>query len=335
MNIVAWGAGVALDQIIHYPLDGVIDRLVDSDPAKWGKTKNGLVIEDPKKVLGSLNPEDTLILICVMTQAVEVRDSILKIGPFHSVPMARLLNRDFPFFLQWKMDIQPGAHRYKADVVEATGGLLPKCRAGSNPPEFPFYAPFDRTRQLMLWLQLRCIVEDAVPGRFAEVGVYMGETARIMHHYAPDRPLHLFDTFEGFSARGAEAEQKLTGSIVSKDDFNNTSIDLARRVIEPLSDNVLFHRGYFPDTIPPELKGESFAFVHLDADLYEPTYEGLAFFLPRLSPGGRIVVHDYNSRLGARNAVDTFMKGRPEVMVPIPDTCGSVVIAAPRKPQGD
>jgi O-methyltransferase len=69
-----------------------------------------------------------------------------------------------------------------------------------------------------------------------------------------------------------------------------------------------------------------FAFVHLDADLYDPIMAGLQFFYPRVAKGGIIVVHDYNSWPGARRAVDVYFQDKPEVPVPMPDKSGSVVI---------
>ena len=38
-----------------------------------------------------------------------------------------------------------------------------------------------------------------------------------------------------------------------------------------------------------------YAFVSIDADLYAPTAAALPLFWDRLSPGGVIMVHDYNS----------------------------------------
>jgi O-methyltransferase len=43
-------------------------------------------------------------------------------------------------------------------------------------------------------LAIACIEREQIPGAFAEVGVWRGETSRIMHVQAPDRRLHPFDT---------------------------------------------------------------------------------------------------------------------------------------------
>ena len=86
------------------------------------------------------------------------------------------------------------------------------------------------------------------------------------------------------------------------------------------------HVGYFPETIPPQPL--AFALVSLDADLYQPTYNGLEYFYPRLSPGGAIVIHDYHSERfsGVCQAVNAYCYPRQLTPVPLADLHGSVVL---------
>ena len=70
--------------------------------------------------------------------------------------------------------------------------------------------PWDSTRRDMLILLLRTIIEKNIKGDFAELGVYQGKTAKLIHHYAPERNLHLFDTFEGFGQKMAMSESSHT-----------------------------------------------------------------------------------------------------------------------------
>jgi O-methyltransferase len=176
----------------------------------------------------------------------------------------------------------------------------------------------------MLILLLRTVIDHAVPGVFAEVGVYKGLTARLIHHYAPERPLHLFDTFEGFTERSAAAE--LQSHRQSASLFSDTSLESVKAFVNQRNENVQFHKGFFPESIPSSLLEETFAFVHLDADLYDPIAKGLSFFYPRLSRRGMLVVHDYNSWPGARKAVDEFFRDKLELPIPMPDKSGSVLI---------
>jgi O-methyltransferase len=237
------------------------------------------------------------------------------------------LFQDASFFLQGQMDIHPKS-RWRTpfidQLVTETGGFYPRSgradRAARN------LEAHDNTRRDMILLLLRTIIDNDIKGAFAEVGVYQGLSARLVHHYAPERTLHLFDTFEGFTARNRDAELRSMGHQVPASQFADTSVDDVRRRIGPRADTVIFHPGLFPDSVPEKLRSERFAFVHLDADLYESTLEGLKFFYPRVSPHGMILVHDYNSWLGARRAVDEFCRGRPELPIPMPDKSGSALL---------
>ncbi|NOT75878.1 MAG: methyltransferase [Cyclobacteriaceae bacterium] len=181
----------------------------------------------------------------------------------------------------------------------------------------------DKVRFYTFWLQINRLKKESVVGALAEVGVYKGETARIIHEIDNTRPLHLFDTFEGFNKQDLEIEN--SNHTNYSIDFSDTEIELVSKFIKG-NDNILFHKGYFPVTAE-NLRQEIFAFVHLDADLYKPTLAGLEFFYPRLSPGGVIIVHDYNHNWqGVTNAVDEFVKTIPENLMEISDWQGSIMI---------
>lgn len=68
--------------------------------------------------------------------------------------------------------------------------------------------------------------------------------------------------------------------------------------------------------------------MSIDADLFEPIYDGLTWFYPRLCKGGYLFIHDYanDSYKGAGEAVRKFCAERQLSFVPIPDLCGTTVI---------
>lgn len=226
------------------------------------------------------------------------------------------------FFLQGQMDIHPSS-RWRSALTPQTGGFMIQGDAVNR--RICNLEPHDNTRRDMLALLLRTVTEKKIPGAFAELGVYRGNTARLINQYAPERVLHLFDTFEGFTDRSVRGEERSTGFVIEGAQFSDTSLEAVRRFVQPNS-NVHFHAGFFPESVPASLHDERFAFVHLDADLYEPTKAGLEFFYPRMSPHGVIVVHDYNAWIGARRAVDEFFAGKNELPVPMPDKSGSAVV---------
>ena len=173
-------------------------------------------------------------------------------------------------------------------------------------------------------LETICGELNAVPGDVAELGVYRGAFARCLNLLLPERKLWLFDSFEGFDP--AEAEGFGEGFVRA---HKNTSVDLVRSRL-PHPGKAVFRPGLFPGSaegLPPELR---FALVSLDVDLEESTYQGLCWFLPRMSPGGYLLLHDYgNPKLpGVRAAVARYEREHGRLpRIPLCDVNGTLVIS--------
>jgi len=249
----------------------------------------------------------------------------LKVGQQHMCS----LFQNTSFFMQGQMDINPKSRWHRDEFRKLTGGYYPTH--DDTKRQICNLEPWDNTRRDMLVLLLRTIIEKEIEGDLAELGVYKGHTAKLIHHYMPERMLHLFDTFEGFTDRSVATEKANTNLHISQSHFADTSLDSVKSHIAQKNNHVMYYRGYFPESIPAHFDELRFAFVHLDADLYEPTMEGLKFFYPRVSTRGLIVVHDYNTWPGARKAVDEFFSDKDEMPIPMPDKSGSAVIVKHEK----
>ena len=163
-----------------------------------------------------------------------------------------------------------------------------------------------------------------IKGSVAELGVYKGKFARYINLYFPDRKLYLFDTFKGFDKTDVIAEVQNIYS-TGEQDFSNTSVKRVLSIM-PFPDQCIIKEGYFPDTASG--LNEEFVFVNIDADLYDPIYNGLQYFYPRLQKGGYIFVHDYNNDgyKGAREAVEKFCAENGLNKLPLPDSCGTAIL---------
>jgi O-methyltransferase len=182
----------------------------------------------------------------------------------------------------------------------------------------------DYVRVSSLELVANEIYEKNISGNTAELGVFKGDFSSKINSSFPDRKLYLFDTFEGFDKRDIlkEVEQ---GFSDGKQDFSNTSVD---NVLSKMSNPSLciVKKGFFPQTA--ESLEDTFAFVSIDTDLFEPIYQGLKYFYPRLSKGGFIFIHDYNNNeyTGAKVAVRKYCEENELSFFPMSDNWGSVAI---------
>ncbi|WP_270935314.1 TylF/MycF/NovP-related O-methyltransferase [Falsiroseomonas oryzae] len=185
----------------------------------------------------------------------------------------------------------------------------------------------DLPRLYALMLNIRQVMEEEVPGDFAELGVYRGNSAAVLAHYARrhGREVFLFDTFAGFDAadrRGMDAAAPAA--------FGDTSLDLVRANVG--AERMRFFPGYFPGTVTEEVAARRFAVVHVDCDLHEPMKAALEFFHPRLSPGGLMILHDYANPHwpGAKAAADGFVRRVDAQLVLMPDKSGTAMLRKPR-----
>ncbi|HEX7500297.1 MAG TPA: TylF/MycF/NovP-related O-methyltransferase [Polyangia bacterium] len=71
-----------------------------------------------------------------------------------------------------------------------------------------------------------------------------------------------------------------------------------------LDEQVVFLKGFFADTLPKS-PIEKLAILRLDGDLYESTMDSLNALYDRVSPGGYIIIDDWNL-IPARKAVQDF-----------------------------
>jgi len=166
-----------------------------------------------------------------------------------------------------------------------------------------------------------------VPGHLAECGCYEGASAYFIAQEEPGVPLHLFDSFEGLSAAGAEDRVDRWGRSFWREGDMAAAEARAREVLAGFP-QVRFYKGWIPERFA-EVAEETFRLVHVDVDLYQPTLDSLAFFYPRLAPGGVIVCDDYGfvTCPGAKRAFDEYMASRPEPVLHLPTGQGMVIRA--------
>ncbi len=150
---------------------------------------------------------------------------------------------------------------------------------------------------------------DKIPGDTAECGVLFGSSSYLICRALPDRTHHMFDSFEGLPESSPEDSNNWESGVFA------CSMDIAVRNLKEFP-NTSYHPGWIPDRFG-DVADKKFAFVHIDVQLYQPTWDSLHFFYPRTNPGGVIVFDDYGfaNCPGARLAVDQFLQGKPEKII--------------------
>lgn len=181
---------------------------------------------------------------------------------------------------------------------------------------------FNAHRHFALWQLLR--MNAGVEGDTAECGVYRGASSWLIcaanSAQDPKREHHLFDSFEGLSepeARDGKTWNK--GHLAAGE-------DLVARNLERFGSQLRFHKGWIPERFH-EVADRKFSFVHIDVDLHQPTFDSIAFFYERMSPGGMIVCDDYGFGTcpGATQAVDSFLADKPEKMIYLANGAGVMI----------
>ncbi len=159
--------------------------------------------------------------------------------------------------------------------------------------------------------------QSAFDADFAEFGVYEGASARLLCEAKGRRDLHLFDTFDGLPRPSSDERRVFrTGHFRSR-------LEAVRDAVKSFA-GVHLHPGVFPSSTSRAASCR-FAFVHLDVDLEDSTFDGLAFFYPRMLPGGIILTHDYSIIPGVRRAFDRFLADKVERVIEFPTTQAMLV----------
>ncbi len=159
------------------------------------------------------------------------------------------------------------------------------------------------------WM-LKSLLETLLPLEHdvAECGVNRGLSAYVLAEYlqrsgfAAPRRLQLFDTFEGTPE--VDAAKDDATSIVAGTYATPYEYVVERFRSYPFVDVVA---GRIPESLGPAAE-RTFAFLHLDLNIYEAYRDALNFFWPRLAVPGIVVCDDYGfpGSRGASLAVDEF-----------------------------
>jgi hypothetical protein len=134
-----------------------------------------------------------------------------------------------------------------------------------------------------------CRAVKDLHGMAAEVGVYKGGSLAIIVEELPKKLVRGYDTFEGLPAPSKEDEpaRLWTGKYA-------VPMEAAAATL-PDSEYVELVCGRFPVLGEPAHMLCNVVFAHVDVDLYHETGQALMHLVPRMAPGGIILVDDFGN----------------------------------------
>jgi hypothetical protein len=238
--------------------------------------------------------------------------------------------------------------RQAAEPVEEPKPRAPK---GKRPVKLPsdydeetrqiWEAVRDRTmtrheRVEFLIRAVRYVHRQSVPGAVVECGVWRGGSMLTVAHTllrlgASDRDLYLFDTFEGMTepterdiriTQGKHADELLAArgpgpmAWARPGKFVATLDDVREgfAALDYPQDRVHLIPGRVEDTVPQHAP-DGISILRLDTDWYESTKHELAHLYQRLAPGGVLIIDDYGTWHGAKEATDEFLHDTGEPLL--------------------
>lgn len=143
-------------------------------------------------------------------------------------------------------------------------------------------------------------IEEQIPGDFIETGVWRGGACIYMRailtaYGDTQRRVFVADSFQGLPQPNSVVPQDagdqhhtFTKLAVSRD-----TVEHNFRRYNLLDRQVIFLEGWFRDTLP-NAPIDRLAVLRLDGDMYESTMDSLCALYDRVSPGGFIIVDDFD-----------------------------------------
>jgi O-methyltransferase len=211
-------------------------------------------------------------------------------------------------------------------VLDPATGRTVSVRAAPGIPENKYYGEMWPSRaHTMIGIPrlnniqycVEHVLKHRVPGDLIETGVWRGGATIFMRgilkaHSVTNRRVWVADSFEGLPVPDYTRYPRESNADFHKVAALAVSLDEVRKNFKRydlLDDQVRFLKGWFSDTLPTA-PIERLAVMRLDGDMYESTMDALVNLYPKLSPGGFVIVDDYNVIESCNAAVDDFRKDK-------------------------
>jgi O-methyltransferase len=183
---------------------------------------------------------------------------------------------------------------------------------------------------------VRYVDRYKIPGAIVECGVWRGGSMLAVAHTllrrgVTDRDLYLFDTFTGMPApterdvriaQGKHADEFLNAkgpgpmAWTRPERFVATLDDVKEgfATLDYPENRLHFVPGKVEETVPQQAP-DDIAILRLDTDWYASTKHELTHLYKRLVPGGVLIIDDYGTWQGSKEATDEFLDETGEALL--------------------
>jgi O-methyltransferase len=170
-----------------------------------------------------------------------------------------------------------------------------------------------------------------VAGDFVECGVNTGILSGTVAHWTgfaarPERTMWLLDTFDGMPEDQLNDSEKQIGLAQYNNGYRGKdTLTGVRAKFAPLP-NVRIVPGRIPETLV-EVSATKVAYLSIDMNMTLPEIAAATHFWPLLSPGGVILLDDYNwmYHVNQKQAFDAFAAERNVPILGLPTGQGIIV----------
>jgi O-methyltransferase len=157
----------------------------------------------------------------------------------------------------------------------------------------------------------------SLDGAVVEVGCYLGGTAAIAYQMLSrtgfEKTYVCVDTFGGFVDSQFERDVELGTPVNCRRHFADNSMEMVRRLLRYYGCERVELIQADVTRLSPERLPERISVGLIDVDLEVPVYEALSRVVPRLAPGGVVLVDDCGGAdeyAGARSGYSRFVRER-------------------------
>jgi len=99
-----------------------------------------------------------------------------------------------------------------------------------------------------------------------------------------------------------------------------SDIETTKKNLDEFKKNVVYHKGYIPDTLDNSDTPTNIIYLHIDLNSAKSTLETLDFFYPKITSGGVIIFDDYGHKgfESTKKVVDKFFSDKPGTHLKFP-----------------